>query len=85
MLLVPGQVGLTLLFQPEVEEVLLINIEALVRVHIGLPAVPVHLLHEEYNICILALHMMSPRKLIFTIINMTILPIALCQCFCIFP
>ena len=77
MLLVPGQIGLTLLFQSEVEEVLLITIEALVRVHIGLAAVPVHWLHEKYSICISALHVMSPETLIFTNVNMTILPIAL--------
>ena len=84
MLLVPGQVGLTLLFQPEVEEVLLMTIEALVRVHIGLPAVPLHWLDKKYSICILALHVMSPEKLMFTNINMTILPIDLCRRLCIF-
>ena len=78
MLLVPGQVGLTLLFQPEVEEVLLMTIEALARVHIGLPAVPIYWLHENNSICILALHMMSPEILILTNIKMTILSTALC-------
>ena len=59
------------------------TIEALVRVHIGLPAVPDHWLHERYSICILAFRAMSPEKLIYTNINMTILPIALCRRFCI--
>lgn len=39
MLLVPRQVGVAVLFQPEVEGTLLTTIEALVRVHIGIPAV----------------------------------------------
>ena len=78
MLLVPGQVRLTLLFQPEVEEVLLMTIIAMVRVHIGLPAVPIYWLHEKYSICILALHVMNLEILIVTNINVTILPIALC-------
>ena len=59
------------------------TIEALARVHIGLPGVPDHWLHEKYSICILALRVMSPEKSILTNINMTILPIALCRRFCI--
>ena len=40
MLLVPGQVGLALLFQPEVERTLLMRTEALVGEHVGLIALP---------------------------------------------
>lgn len=40
MLLVSRQVGLAVLFQPEIEGALLMTSEATVRVHIGLSAVP---------------------------------------------
>lgn len=63
MLLVPGQVRLAMLFQPEVEGTSLTTIEALGRVHIWISAVP---LSQEYSICRVSLHIMKPKTLILT-------------------
>lgn len=76
MLLVPRQVGLAVLLQSEVKGMLLMTTEALLRVHIGLPAVSYCWLDEEYSICKMALHVMKPKTSIPTK-AMTIMPIAM--------
>ena len=69
MLLVPWEVGLAVLLQPEVERNTIDAIEALVRVHIGFQAVPycwLHEGHEGHSICTLALHVTKPKTSIPT-------------------
>ena len=62
MLLVPRQVGFTVLLQPEVKRTLLMIVEALVRVHIGSSAVSYCWLHENYGICKLTWRVMKPKN-----------------------
>ena len=76
MLLVPRQVGLAVLLQPEVKGMLLMTTEASLCVHIESLAVSYCWLDEKYSICKMTLHVMEAKTSIPTK-AMTIMPIAM--------